>query len=396
MALFTFGKRKQPPSGNPPMPVILPASAFEQSKYRDDDIVQAVVNYVNSLFDHGLYHRHELPHVALQAYHADFYLAQVNNGGHSQFIHNSGRKAPHIFADALSGLLAMGATTQAALLQEMIAWFEANPAAASAQTGFSGGRAPALDKLDDRLYAAEKADPIPRRAAEWISRWPELRKVEDGFYEAEMQALILANPRRGKRLSAARIARFHHSVTDPLHAAVALAAAAVGTPEALTGIRGGYLTDIHGRQEKAWVVDTDGGMRFAVVDGVGARLYEYIEGHGDPLGKYRPPAAGAMLGTAQGPAVEALIRYATRMPVAAAGDLLLRRARPLVDDAVMSVQGATADIPNPVFWIVIAEESFALVESPRGFVLAGSASGERYGPLSLREAASHAEALQER
>ena len=399
MALFGFGKRKQPPSGNPPMagsmPVILPQSSFEQSEYRDEDIVQAVVNYVNTLFDRGLYRRHELPLFALQVYHADFYLAQVNNGGHSQFIHNSGTKAGHIFDDALAGLIAMGATTQAALLRDMIAWCEANPAAANEQTGFSGGRAPFLDSLDDRVYAAEKLTPMSRRAAEWISLWPELRKLDDPSWAAEMERLIHANPKRTTRLSAARIVRFHHSLTDPLSAAVALAAAAAETPEALTGIRGGYLTDIHGKQEKAWVVDTDGGMRFAVVDGTGARLYEYIEGHGDPLGNYRPPAAGQLLGRVDDRSADALVAYAMTKPVAAAGDLLLRRARPLADEATMSPQRATADIPNPIFWIVLAEESLALVESPRGFVLAGSASGETYGPISIHEAASHAEAMHE-
>lgn len=393
MALF--GRRKQPPAGNSPMPIILSDSSFNESEYRDDDIVQGVVNYVNAMFDSGLYRRHELPSLALQAYHADFYLAQVNNGGHSQFIHNSGHKAKHIFADALAGLSAMGAATQAGLLQEMIAWVDGNPTAASEQTGFSGGRAPFLDSLDDRLYAAEKADPISRRAAEWISNWPDLRKVDDWSWATEMEALVLANPRRGKRLSAARIAGFHHSLTDPLHSAVGLAAASAETPEALIGIRGGHLADINGKEERGWVVDTDGGMRFAVANDTGARLYEYIEGHGDPLGNYRPPSAGRLLGRADARSVDALIAYATKRPVAAAGDLLLRRARPLVEDAAMSAQAATADIPNPVFWIVVAEESLALVETPKGFVLAGGASGETYGPLPLHEAASHAEASQE-
>jgi hypothetical protein len=395
MTMFGFGKRKQPPSDNPLMRVIVPESAFEQSEYRDYEIVQTVVDYVNVMLDRGLYHRHELPQFALQAYYADYYLAQVNNGGHSQFIHNSGRKAKQIFADALAGLTAMGATAQAGLLQEMIAWFDANPAIANEQTGFSGGRAPFLDGLDDRFYDAEKIDPISRRAAEWISQWSDLRKVDDSSWAAEIETLVLANGKRGKRLSSARIARFHHSVTDTLHAAVALAAAAAEPPEALINIHGGYQTDIHGEEEMAWVVDTDGGMRFAVVNDGGARLYEYIEEGGTALTDYRPPAAGVLLGTVESSAVDALIVYATRRPIAAAGDLLLRRARPMVEDAVMSPQGSTCNIPNPVFWIIAAGESFALVESPKGFVLAGSASGETYGPLPVHEAANHAEALQE-
>ena len=41
----------------------------------------------------------------MQAYHADYYLALVNNGGHSQFIRNTGvAMLPTTSADALAGL----------------------------------------------------------------------------------------------------------------------------------------------------------------------------------------------------------------------------------------------------------------------------------------------------
>ncbi len=122
----------------------------------------AIVDYVNDVQQAGVFARHEMPAKAMQAYHADYYLAQVNNGGHSQFIGNSGELLRTITADALAGLEAMGARTQHQILIEMAAWAVANPADAGAQDGFSV-RAEPLDGLDKRFYAAEGRD--ARRAA---------------------------------------------------------------------------------------------------------------------------------------------------------------------------------------------------------------------------------------
>ncbi|MDA9498273.1 DMP19 family protein [Bradyrhizobium sp. CCBAU 11357] len=94
----------------------------------------AVVEFVNEIQRVGVYSGRELPAVAMQAYHADYYLAQVYNGGHSQFIRNTGIKMlPTTSGDALAGLKAMGASAQHQILQEMIAWVEAHPGEAALQ-----------------------------------------------------------------------------------------------------------------------------------------------------------------------------------------------------------------------------------------------------------------------
>lgn len=46
----------------------------------------AVVDYVDKMLHVGIYSRHELPAVAMQAYHADYYLAQVRQR-RSQPVH---------------------------------------------------------------------------------------------------------------------------------------------------------------------------------------------------------------------------------------------------------------------------------------------------------------------
>lgn len=230
-----------------------------------------------------------------------------------------------------------------------------------------------MDALDNRFYEAEKTDPISARAAEWISGWPNLTKLDDDSAAAELKALTLANPKRARRLSAARIAHFSRTITDPLYVAVALGAGAINPPEALLGIRGGYHCEIEGKRQQAWVVDTDGGMRFAVVDGEGARIYEYVDEGGTSLETFRPATAGELLGTVGPSSINGAISYATGLPVAAAADLLLRRARPSADLATLSPQGMVEGAPQPVFWIVAGGESFAMVETPAGFLLAGQA-----------------------
>src|SRR5262249_51011548 len=175
--------------------VVVRRAALDRAKQpgKAYDLVYAVVEYVNHLQREGVYHAREMPAPALQAYHADYYLAQVNNGGHSQFIANTGANLLTTSADALAGLKAMGADAQHRILGEMIAWAKANPQEAAAQNGFSV-RAKLLDELDPRFYEAEKQTSMIDRSARWIAGWSDLRVVEDSQYAAEIHRLAQVNP----------------------------------------------------------------------------------------------------------------------------------------------------------------------------------------------------------
>ncbi|MEM9139438.1 MAG: DUF4375 domain-containing protein, partial [Pseudomonadota bacterium] len=113
--------------------IIVPESATAPDAERYA-LITAVVDYVNHMMEHGAYRRWELPAAAMQAYHCDYYYAQVTNGGHSQFIHNS-RMQQGVLHDAEAGLKAMGAKVQLDCLRQMRAWAEANAEAAAAQDG---------------------------------------------------------------------------------------------------------------------------------------------------------------------------------------------------------------------------------------------------------------------
>ena len=136
--------------------VVIPRDAIEGAQEPDKAVAQALIDYVNDVQRAGIYPRHEMPAVAMQAYHASYYLAQVSNGGHGQFIRNTGiAMLPTISGDALAALQAMGAGAQHQILIEMLTWVKANLGEAAKQDGFSV-RAQVLKALDDRFHAARQ------------------------------------------------------------------------------------------------------------------------------------------------------------------------------------------------------------------------------------------------
>jgi hypothetical protein len=110
----------------------------------------------------------DLP-VDLRAMYAlDYYMFNVYNGGHAQFIGNA-------FAFYSAGPIRMldwaeeaaqrfGMTETVATIAKARAWIVANPDEALRQTGATGGCADALEPLDAALYCA---DTLPE--AEWLA-----------------------------------------------------------------------------------------------------------------------------------------------------------------------------------------------------------------------------------
>jgi hypothetical protein len=108
-----FGRRvAQPPAGfdaeprpsNDARKIIVPENAYRSES--PAELVQAVVNFVNFALRQAYFNRDEIAQNAMRAYHVDFYLAQVNNGGHAQFAANS-NMLDVILKDVGEGLDAM-------------------------------------------------------------------------------------------------------------------------------------------------------------------------------------------------------------------------------------------------------------------------------------------------
>lgn len=258
--------------------VIVPRNALEAAREPDkaEYLTCAVVDYVNQIQRAGLYMRNELPAVAMQAYHADYYLAQVLNGGHSQFIGNTGAEMlPMTSGDALAGLKAMGASAQHQILLEMMAWVEANPGEAAAQSGFTQ-RAAALEMLDARFYEAERRQPMTQLAAQWIASWPELRAVAQDQYTSEIEQIAQLQPHLSQRRIWRGVRQISFQMTDPLQITVAAACGAVTPePELKLLVLPGSNMDVEGQQRMAFGVKTNKGARLCVFEEAAGRLYEY-------------------------------------------------------------------------------------------------------------------------
>src|SRR5689334_23259681 len=225
--------------------VVIPREAIEGAGEPDKAVTQALVEYVNDIQRAGVYPRHEMPAVAMQAYHAAYYLAQVSKGGHAQFIRSTGiPMLPTMSSDALAALQAMGAGAQHQILLEMLAWVTANLGEAAKQNG-SSVRMDVLQALDDRFQAAEREQPITRHAARWIAGWPELRVVGREHYPAEIDRLARLNPHLTRRRVWQGVQQLRIQMTDPLQSTIAAACGAVKPqPEVKLEVHPGFNVEI--------------------------------------------------------------------------------------------------------------------------------------------------------
>lgn len=121
--------------------IVLETIPIEESTLHIDDcyaLIQAVIDFVNWALSEAFLLGGEFPQEALWAYYADYYRAEVSNGGHAQFVHNSGF-TPIVVGSALRGLKAIGADEHHSILHDL---------AAALQCAHDKG-----DPLDDAIYA---------------------------------------------------------------------------------------------------------------------------------------------------------------------------------------------------------------------------------------------------
>jgi len=328
----------------------------------------AVVDYVNEIQRVGVYSGRELPAVAMQAYHADYYLAQVNNGGHSQFIGNTGvAMLPTTSGDALAGLKAMGASAQHQILQEMMAWVKEHPGEAAQQNGFET-RAAALNALDTRFYEAERLQPMTPLAARWIASWPELRAVAQEQYASEIERLAQLNPHQSQRRIWRSVHHISFQMTDALQITVAAACGAVAPkPECKLMVLAGSSMEAAEQQCMAFGVKTDKGSRLCVYEEAGGQLHEFGPGSQSPkpeemheiLKSFPPALVGARLSVVGADTIRNFSRIAEQNLAAEAIDLLLRRSG--LDPVAMITALSVSD--DRAAWYAVTGKTCVLVET---------------------------------
>ena len=153
-----FGLRKKPPKPNLAKIYVSDSGLSEDAEYHS--AAMEIIDYTNAaMHSSSLFKVGEFPIEAFQIYCADYYVGQVNNGGHSQYVsndRNSGATDSTI-PYALDGLKLIGTHDFANILEQLIAWMKANPDETLEQNGFTN-RADQLEKLDELFYALDDKD----------------------------------------------------------------------------------------------------------------------------------------------------------------------------------------------------------------------------------------------
>jgi len=171
------------------------------------DIVASNIALVNALLAEHLY-LEEITPDALRSYYVDYYLAQVENGGFSQFVYNS-RWSPIIVGLVREGLSDMKAVQHLKLFHESAAILDdmgADRLKAFVESEYFGTNE-VRDNLNDAhgerfLQLSETEDLISLNAA-WLRSLPSLRVKTIDEIRAEVERRAAALPDREERKRAA-------------------------------------------------------------------------------------------------------------------------------------------------------------------------------------------------
>ncbi len=340
--------------------IMVPRSAMDRLPGDPYPMVQSVVDFTNHLTQAGRFTRNEIPVAAMRGYHCDYYLAQVLNGGHAQFVGNSGALLPLIIDDILTGLEAMGARNYLELARSMADWVAANPDEAALQTGFTGGIAAELAALDAPFFALNRSQPLQRFIADWIAGQPNLKVIDDVSLPSVLSAMMEMNPEFETRDTALEILTLEQMFSDPLRIGLGMAGAGAPGIEPLVAIAGGSQMQVAGEPQIVWSLRTAQAARFGTMTQDAATIYERIEhdnGHlgvisgpedlknitMDDIRKYKAPEVGAAIHAVPIDKIKAAQKLCDHLDVAAAISLLSRKLSGACKVDYASVRSAGPD-----------------------------------------------------
>jgi hypothetical protein len=213
-----FGQRDSGSGASEPRcPTVIVRQASLRESADPQALAQDVVAFVNHAAGPAMFRREELPQEALRAFHVDFYVAQVNNGGHGQFAHNS-RWEERVLRDIEEGLARLDVPEAVEIFGSFRTFAVAEPVRFRRTfegSGF-GDIDPFVERLDRRYYDGVGRE-LSRALRDWIAGWACLRPLDDHGYRAAMHGLPECNPERAARESEARRQVEAQRAADPLH-----------------------------------------------------------------------------------------------------------------------------------------------------------------------------------
>jgi hypothetical protein len=224
------------------------------------DIVYSNIEFVSALFGEHL-RADEIAPDALRSYYVDYYLAQVSNGGFSQFVYNS-HWSPRMNGFIRDGLAAMKAVGHLALFNESAALVDrlgADGLQAFLESELFGTNPTrdALDANNDRFYTLLETEDLIALNATWLRSLPGLKVKTADEIKAEIARRGTALPDREERARAAR-------VNEPRYLKLIRALTAKAGHE-LSRVTAGDPNHQHnGQRVVAWHFLTDKGHHYMV------------------------------------------------------------------------------------------------------------------------------------
>lgn len=192
------------------IPMLKTSIVISQSSIESDDaydIIMSNIDILNEAFDRYLDYD-DVSAAALQSYHVDYYLAQVENGGFSQFVYNSNWD-PRMQTWIREGLNAMQAKKHAALFEKSAAIV--NQWTAEQLQQFCDGeyfgenqQINVMSQFDDAFYALNEREDLIALNSQWLKNHPQLKVLADAEIAEYLDQAAEQIPDLDARIQAAK------------------------------------------------------------------------------------------------------------------------------------------------------------------------------------------------
>ncbi|NPD15702.1 DUF4375 domain-containing protein [Xinfangfangia sp. D13-10-4-6] len=225
----------------------------------------ALVDFANSAMHAALILPTEIPAELFWLYWTDYYIAQVNNGGHSQFFGNSAKQPgkaniPVLASEGLSLIQNTGLTP---ILKQALAWHKANLPEAMLQDGFQNRAAP-LEDLDQAFYKIG-SDSYYDDLNTWLRQADIVEILPVAKWQALLAALPERNPFYQSRKRTARILTLDAEAGSVPLGALRACAAAMMIDDSYIQIKRITSGSYHGA-DLLWSLETSAGPLLGLVD----------------------------------------------------------------------------------------------------------------------------------
>lgn len=238
---------------HPPHAVIVSTDAITSDD--PSELIYSNIDVVNALFAEHLTHD-EISSDALRSYYVDYFLAELNNGGFSQFVYNSrwGKCIDYI----RDGLAAMGANKHLELFGVASQQMNNRPGIEGLErflaSGYFGDNAErdVLNEFNEGFFTLGDSEDLTELNAVWLRGLPHLVALSQSEIEEEIARRAAAIPDRDVRIAEALAA-------EPRFMKVIRGLCAASGQELDCVTAGDPSNKYNGKQVTAWHFLTDQG-----------------------------------------------------------------------------------------------------------------------------------------